>query len=395
MIHPIKTFNYNKAITFKNSTPAQAQVSTKTSTPAVSSQPAKPPQPTTPTLPVNKKNDQISQTIGNCVSIGILLCAGTYFIKNFPKVKKNFPIETDKCLTRCLFDSLKENKNIPTLSTCKSINPKLKDFLETQVLLAKATKEELEKSGNPSFTNRLLMCGEPGSGKSFFAKIFAKTLDADYMEIKYSDINKRYCGEHIENLKNIFENIIETAKKSPDKKFVVNFNEIDSLAKPIEKLQTSSYGSFKTDERAVFLTYIENLGEVVPNVTVIGSTNILPKNGGFDGALMSRFQGCIEIENPDKNCLFEALKAHLLTLPEGKNFVDKYSEKLEQYSEELVKRKASFRNLNKIIEDSKRFYLTDLVNKKSNEFKFDYLEKAKNTLGATDGEIALANRRID
>lgn len=55
MIHPIKTFNYNKAITFKNSTPAQAQVSTKTSTPAVSSQPAKPPQPTTPTLPVNKK----------------------------------------------------------------------------------------------------------------------------------------------------------------------------------------------------------------------------------------------------------------------------------------------------------------------------------------------------
>lgn len=57
MIHPIKPFNYNKAITFKNSTPAQAQVSTKTSTPAVSSQPAKPPLPTTPvpTLPVNKK----------------------------------------------------------------------------------------------------------------------------------------------------------------------------------------------------------------------------------------------------------------------------------------------------------------------------------------------------
>ena len=293
------------------------------------------------------------------------------------------------------FENLKNDRNIPTLDTCKSINPKLKSFLENQVMLAKATKEDLIKTGSPTAANRLLICGDPGSGKSFYAKMFAKTLDANYLEIKYSDLNRQYCGEHLENMKNIFEKIKDIASKKNDERFVVTFNEIDSLARPIETLQgTSSHNSFKLEERSTFLTYIDELAEKAPNVTLIGTTNVLPKNGGFDAAVSSRFQNIIEVSNPDKECLKEALKELIGTLPEGKIFIEQNNDKLNDFVQNLFSRKVSYRNLNQIVESSKNYYLKDVLKDKKSVFKMEYLEKAKDLMGATDGEIANSTRRI-
>ena len=293
------------------------------------------------------------------------------------------------------FENLKNDRNIPTLDTCKSINPKLKSFLENQVMLAKATKEDLIRTGSPMAANRLLICGDPGSGKSFYAKMFAKTLDANYLEIKYSDLNRQYCGEHLENMKNIFEKIKDIASKKNDERFVVTFNEIDSLARPIETLQgTSSHNSFKLEERSTFLTYIDELAEKAPNVTLIGTTNVLPKNGGFDAAVSSRFQNLIEVSNPDKECLKEALKELINTLPEGKDFIEQNNDKLNDFVQNLFSRKVSYRNLNQIVESSKNYYLKDVLKDKKSVFKMEYLEKAKDLMGATDGEIANSTRRI-
>ena len=293
------------------------------------------------------------------------------------------------------FKNLKNDSSIPTLETCKSINPKLKSFLENQLTLIKATEDDLIKTGSPKVANRLLMFGEPGSGKSFFAKIFAKSLDAEYLEIKYSDLNRQYCGEHLENMKHIFDRIIAIAKKKPEQRFVVTFNEIDSLAVPIESLQgASSHSSFKREERSTFLTYIDELAEKVSNVTLIGTTNVSPKNGGFDGAISSRFKNLIEVSNPDIECMNEALKELIMTLPEGKGFIERNSDRLEDFAQNLTSRKASYRNLNQIVESSKNFYLKDVLKDKNSSFKIEYLEKARDMMGATDGEIARSTRKV-
>lgn len=293
------------------------------------------------------------------------------------------------------FKNLKNDSSIPTLETCKSINPKLKSFLENQLTLIKATEDDLIKTGSPKVANRLLMFGEPGSGKSFFAKIFAKSLDAEYLEIKYSDLNRQYCGEHLENMKHIFDRIIAIAKKKPEQRFVVTFNEIDSLAVPIESLQgASSHSSFKREERSTFLTYIDELAEKVSNVTLIGTTNVSPKNGGFDGAISSRFKNLIEVSNPDIECMNEALKELIMTLPEGKGFIERNSDRLEDFAQNLTSRKASYRNLNQIVESSKNFYLKDVLKDKNSSFKIEYLERARDMMGATDGEIARSTRKV-
>ena len=147
------------------------------------------------------------------------------------------------------------------------------------------------------------------------------------------------------------------------------------------------------EERSVFLTYIEELANKTPNVTLIGSTNIIPQNGGFDGAIISRFQNVVKVSNPDKNCMLEALKANILTLPEGKEFVNANMDKLEKLASDLVARKASYRNLNQVVDSSKNSYLKDVIKDKKSSFKMEYLEDAKNSIGFTDGELANANRR--
>lgn len=288
------------------------------------------------------------------------------------------------------FASLKENKEIPTLDNCKSINKKLRNFLQTQIDYAKVKPEDIKKLGTPEPARKLLLYGPPGTGKSYFAKIYAKSLDAKYTEVKFSDFNSTWSGQHIEQFSSVFEDILANAKAEPTKKFVVVFNEIDSIAMPANALRQagSSHSMFKLEERSVFLNYIDEIEEKAPNVTIIGTTNIVPRNNNLDGAAMSRFKNIIGIDYPEKECLFEALKASLEKLEGGKNFVEKNGKLLEILAESMSKRKASFRDLNKIVDISKNSYLKDYTKNNGAEFKFKYLEDALKDLDLTDGEIS-------
>ena len=288
------------------------------------------------------------------------------------------------------FANLKDNKEIPTLDKCKSINKKLRNFLQTQIDYAKVKPEDIKKLGTPEPARKLLLYGPPGTGKSYFAKIYAKSLDAKYTEVKFSDFNSTWSGQHIEQFSSVFEDILANAKAEPTKKFVVVFNEIDSIAMPANALRQagSSHSMFKLEERSVFLNYIDEIEEKAPNVTIIGTTNIVPRNNNLDGAAMSRFKNIIGIDYPEKECLFEALKASLEKLEGGKNFVEKNEKLLEILAESMSKRKASFRDLNKIVDISKNSYLKDYTKNNGAEFKFKYLEDALKDLDLTDGEIS-------
>lgn len=287
------------------------------------------------------------------------------------------------------FESLKDNPNIPTLDTCKSINKNLKTLLENQVNHIRANSELIQNAGSPEFSNRLLLSGAPGNGKSYFAKIFAKTIDADYKEVKQSDFNSKWAGEGTANFKNIFEGILKTAVKNKDKKYVVCFNEIDTIVQPIEILSNShgTHGTTLLQHRAVFLNYLDELAEKASNIIVIGTTNISPKNSRLDGASLSRFKKIIEVPFPDKECLYEALKEKLKNIKNSENFLKTNDVNMLKLSEEMEKRKFSFRNLDTVIDEAKNLYLSDAIKDKNQEFKFDYLKRAKENFFATDGEL--------
>lgn len=288
------------------------------------------------------------------------------------------------------FKSLANDDKVITIDNCKSINKDLKSILERQINYVKAGSDVVSQTGKPQANNRLLLYGSVGVGKSYFAKIFAKSLDAEYMEVMYSDYNSMWAGEGVENLKKVFEKILKTAEKNPDKKYVVTFNEIDAMVAPADKVADKTAGTRWVsilEERSVFLNYLEILKEKAPNVTVIGTTNISPKNNGLDRAAMSRFQNLVEVPYPNKECLYEALKMNLDKIKDKDKFILENDTQLKDLAQKMADRKFSFRNLEYIVNDAKGYHLDDSVSGKKNDFKFEYLKKAEQNLKLSDGEL--------
>lgn len=289
------------------------------------------------------------------------------------------------------FESLQSYDNIPTLENCKSINPDLKEFLENQVTYAKAAKEDLLKAGSPEAAKSLFLYGPTGSGKSFFAKIFAKTLGAEYMDMSYADINSQWAGASVEKMTKIFKDVLAKASKNPDKKYVLTINEADTLIQPIDKLNPAAGGHSlsKIEERSTFLVYLEKIQQEAPNVTTILTTNVAPKNNGLDGASMSRIKSnMIKVEYPEQKCLYEALKEHIRTIGGGEDFIANNDKELDKFADALHKRGASYRDLNNIMDTSKNYYLKDVIKDKNSVYKFDYLKRALSSVSVTDGELS-------
>ncbi len=293
------------------------------------------------------------------------------------------------------FESLKDNKDVPKLDNCASLNNDLRDLLEKQIKISKADKELLEEVGNPNASNRFILSGPTGVGKTFFSKVYAKTLNADYMEILFSDLNSKWVGEVETKMSAMFREITNQAKQSLDKKFVVTFNEIDSLLSPIEHLvggSGSTHFASLRRERTVFLTHLEKLQREVPNVTVIGTTNMPPSSKNLDNATMGRFQNIIEVPYPNKDSLYEAIKMNLKTIKGKDKFITENDDKLKELAKTMSERRFSFRNLEFMMNEAKSNYLADKMDNKTAVFKYDYLENAQKRIQKSDGERDIIKR---
>lgn len=322
----------------------------------------------------------ILSAIGISAIIGLTTA---YFLKNQKNAKNILTSDSYK------FESLKKDKDVPLLDDCKSINKNLKQILKRQLKLASADEKILEEAGNPNAASRFLLSGPPGVGKTYFSKVYAKTMDAEYMEVLFSDLNSRWAGEVEGKMSKMFNSIIKEAKSNPNKKYIVTFNEIDSILLPVEHLTGEGGGTHFASlrrQRSTFVTYMDKLLTEVPNITIIGTTNLSPKSKNLDSALMSRFVNTIEVPYPDAECINAAIAKNMNTIKGKDKFLKNNSKKLEELSKIMEDRKYSFRNLEYIVNEAKLSYLEDRINNQNIDFKIEYLENAQKTLKETDGE---------
>ncbi|MBR1775801.1 AAA family ATPase [bacterium] len=345
--------------------------------------------------PNSQLNEQLKKQ-NNLLKYNVLalLLVGSAIILA-PLLKNKSGIKDAKNIIKKDFESLAERNDIPTLNDCKNLNKNLKDILEKKVDFINSSNEARQKAGKSTDNNLILLYGPPGVGKTFFAQILAKTTNADFMEIKFADFNSRWAGEDIEKMQSLFDDILSKAGANPDKRFVVAFNEIDTSIQPIDRLRNfsgSGHLMSKIEERSTLLNYLDSFAKT-PNVTVVGTTNLTPYNNGLDGAVLSRFSELAGVDYPSKEALFETMKFLLNSFESGKKVLLKSDKELKELTEKMAGRNCSYRDLNKVISNSKDFYLKDVNKNFNTEYEYEYLKKGYESLRETDGEIAAAGNR--
>lgn len=278
--------------------------------------------------------------------------------------------------------------SVPELSS-DSVNPKARDFIK-MVKERTGMDEKLAKyTGSKSAEQCVLFHGPSGTGKTFSAKLMANELGAQYAEVDFPKIASPFVGQASKNINGVFADIAAKAKAEPNKKFLVAFNEIDSMLIPMEKSGTNQ--SYVLENRTAFLNGLDSIKEF-ENVKIVGTTNADPKSGNLDLAALSRFSNLFEVELPTKKEIVASLKWHLRDCEAAKDSLlnKKHERELEKFADELVKKHFSQRDVEKLAENAQTRFAVDIA-KKSNpmEEKFDikYLKEALKSKEFTTGSM--------
>ena len=276
---------------------------------------------------------------------------------------------------------------IQKLKDNESMNPKLKRQLQS-ILDDFACTPEMAKyaSLNGEVPPKMfILYGPPGTGKTYAGQTLAKSLDANYAKIQFSDIASPYIGSSSVKITNVFNKIREAATKDPKKKFVFSFDEIDSLISSVKGTENNQH---IIQNRTSFLNGLDSIQDL-SNVIIVGTTNINPAKGGLDAATLSRFGKTIEVELPTAKEILSSLKYHLNTAEVAKKhkFVETHEKEL---AEEKKKKKYSQRDVQKLAEDTIKRVREQLPKSKDytkEEIHMEYLKEAMKDKGIVTGNL--------
>lgn len=234
--------------------------------------------------------------------------------------------------------------NMPAL-TDGSVNPKAKSFIERTVKMLKKPSNISEYAGATTPPRMVLFWGPTGTGKTFSAKLLAKEMGAEYGEVQFSELSSAYIGETAVNITNKFKELAELAKKNPDKQYVVAFNEIDSLINNVDKLGSNNL--HLGQNRTSFLNGLDSIKDI-PNLTIVGTTNVDPNSANLDPATLSRLGSIFEIQKPEVPEIVASLKYHLKKSRAASDLVKDDAE-LERLAKDIYAKNGVQRDVENIV----------------------------------------------
>ena len=180
-----------------------------------------------------------------------------------------------------------------------------KDF--NSLILSERTKEQLEQvirefrdadilaTYNLEYKKKILLCGQPGTGKTFSAQIISSVLHIPLVYIRFDAIISSYLGETAGNLRKIFD-FIESGT------WIVLFDEFDIIGK--NRDDNHEHGEIK---RVVnnFLQMLDNFkGESI----LIAATN---HQNILDPAIWRRFDDVLYYDLPNLSARKKLLEDYL------------------------------------------------------------------------------------
>lgn len=291
-------------------------------------------------------------------------------------------------LSNLKFEDIAKKENFPKLED-DCVNPKVREFIKTLKDRGDFDEKICKYSGSKAPEQFMLMYGPSGTGKTFSAKLMAKEIGAEYAEVQFADVSSPYIGQTSVEIKNVFKNLTSKAQKNPQKKYLVAFNEIDALLVPREKCGSNNL--HLAENRTAFLNGLDELSKF-KNVKIVGTTNVDPKSGNLDAASLSRFGNMLKIDLPNAKELVASLKFHLKDSEAIKNhkFFEENEKEIEKFAKELVEKRYSQRDIEKIAELAQTRFgiaIKDSKDMAAEKFDIKYLKEAVEAKGNTTGTI--------
>ena len=172
------------------------------------------------------------------------------------------------------------------------------------LILSQSTKSQLERiirefkdadilaTYNLSYKKKILLCGKPGTGKTFSAQIISSVLNIPLAYIRFDAIISSYLGETAGNLRKVFD-FIENGM------WIVLFDEFDIIGK--NRDDSHEHGEIKR----VVNNFLQMLDNFKGGSILLAATN---HQNILDSAIWRRFDAVIDYELPNemtRKLLFE------------------------------------------------------------------------------------------
>lgn len=145
---------------------------------------------------------------------------------------------------------------------------------------------------NLSYKRKILLCGKPGTGKTFTAQIISSILHIPLVYVRFDAIVSSYLGETATNLRKVFDYIEQGT-------WIVLFDEFDIIGK--NRDDSHEHGEIKR----VVNSFLQMLDNFSGTSIIFAATN---HQNMLDFAIWRRFDDVVYYELPDettRQSLFE------------------------------------------------------------------------------------------
>lgn len=208
------------------------------------------------------------------------------------------------------------NLNLADLVVSEDIEEKIKRIINEYF-----KKEILRKNGLLN-RHKILLAGDPGTGKTMTASVIANELYLPLYVIRLDRLITKYMGETSVKLRQVFDQIKEI-------RGVYLFDEFDAIG------SDRSLDNDVGEMRRILNSLLQNIEDDESYSIIIAATN---NPNILDKALFRRFDDVIEYKNPNKEQIVRLLKMKLSGRASDEIFADDvYKMALELNHADIVK----------------------------------------------------------
>ncbi len=146
--------------------------------------------------------------------------------------------------------------------------------------------------------NKVLFCGEPGTGKTFSAQVLSSVLQLPLIVVRFDAIISSYLGETATNLRKVFDFI-------GNGRWIVLFDEVDIIGKNRDDHHETG------EIKRVVNNFLQMLDNFEGDSLIIAATN---HPHILDPAIWRRFDEVISFELPDDTARLQILQLYLKSI---------------------------------------------------------------------------------